>query len=522
MIIAVRIIPYGIAREADVDHPDGAYIHFDNNSCDAIRRHHSYDVHPRFGLLQVAAGPLAVLARLQLAALYVATGTELPELRSCCTGGEMSAELVRQCWGNHPLTFEERKQLDSISNLSSLTPTLPVLCYELDFSARELKFLYSDSEPTQPFTLDADAANEYMQRKQRDILNPRVILSKDEEMHALAHPVRGRIHGPRPPPPASALNIPQKYGLPETMREIERRLQLLINHQENPKPEKFPLESSHFPKTELGQYKYHELCDSWSAHQKMKSVQLTVEEDEHCGHRVNLRRMLAEVKKHRGELEVYLLRCITHIPGDGSGEAASFIMRRAANLEPLVSLRDLARAAVNPEELRRYNPLLSALELDPMHTGIAKNVLNWLELCVLEDQLDRMCHLAADLKNDCDTEELERELGDIGREWDVCKHPEWLVFEVEQQLKIRRDQYKVTQFLIDNPSSIFQLNMGEGKTRVILPILYLYLSRPSSGRLLRLHFLSQLLGEAYHFLHRIFTLPATVRATFSSTSGDEA
>jgi hypothetical protein len=216
--------------------------------------------------------------------------------------------------------------------------------------------------------------------------------------------------------------------------------------------------------------------------------------------------MRAVVKTHRSELEVYLSRCISHIPGDGSGEATSFIMRRAANLEPLVSLRDLARAAVNPEELRRYNPLLSALELDPMHTGTATNILNWLELCVLEDQLDRMCHLAADLaKNDCDTQELERELGEIGRAWDVRKHPEWLVFEVEQRLKIRRDQYKVTQFLIDNPSSIFQLNMGEGKTRVILPILYLYLGRASSGRLLRMHFLSQLLGEAYHFLHRHLT-----------------
>ena len=114
--IAVRIIPHGIARG---DHPDGAYIHFDSDSCDAIRMHNSYDVHPRFGLLQVAAGPLAVLARLQLAALYVATGTELPELRSCCTDGEMAVKLVRQCWGNNPLTLKERK-LDSISELSNL------------------------------------------------------------------------------------------------------------------------------------------------------------------------------------------------------------------------------------------------------------------------------------------------------------------------------------------------------------------------------------------------------------------
>jgi hypothetical protein len=31
----------------------------------------------------------------------------------------MAVKLVRQCWGNHPLTLKERK-LDSISELSNL------------------------------------------------------------------------------------------------------------------------------------------------------------------------------------------------------------------------------------------------------------------------------------------------------------------------------------------------------------------------------------------------------------------
>ncbi len=46
--------------------------------------------------------------------------------------------------------------------------------------------------------------------------------------------------------------------------------------------------------------------------------------------------------------------------------------------------------------------------------------------------------------------------------------------------------------------------MGEGKTRVILPMLVLHLAR-TDAPLVRLHFLSQLIGEAYDYLHRHIT-----------------
>eukprot|EP00965_Chrysotila_dentata_P000285 9095-Pleurochrysis_carterae.AAC.1 len=73
------------------------------------------------------------------------------------------------------------------------------------------------------------------------------------------------------------------------------------------------------------------------------------------------------------------------------------------------------------------------------------------------------------------SQELERELSEVGREWSVREHPQWLVFEVEQRVQIRRTQHLVARFCIDNPGAITQLNMGEGKTRVILPMLVLHL-----------------------------------------------
>ena len=59
------------------------------------------------------------------------------------------------------------------------------------------------------------------------------------------------------------------------------------------------------------------------------------------------------------------------------------------------------------------------------------------------------------------------------RTWDVAEHPKWLVFEVEGQLQIRPAQYYIAKMLLDNPGAVAQLNMGEGKTRVILPMMAL-------------------------------------------------
>ena len=59
------------------------------------------------------------------------------------------------------------------------------------------------------------------------------------------------------------------------------------------------------------------------------------------------------------------------------------------------------------------------------------------------------------------------------RTWDVRAHPEWLVFEAEGQLQIRPAQHFIAQHLMSNIGAIDQLNMGEGKTRVILPMLAL-------------------------------------------------
>ena len=99
----------------------------------------------------------------------------------------------------------------------------------------------------------------------------------------------------------------------------------------------------------------------------------------------------------------------------------------------------------------------------------------------------------------------------VYRSWPAAERPDWLAFEVIAQLQIRPVQYTVAKSLIEGIEKqqygpITQLNMGEGKTRVILPMLAMYWK--NSSNLVRFNFLSALLQEAGEYLHK--TVTATV------------
>ena len=104
----------------------------------------------------------------------------------------------------------------------------------------------------------------------------------------------------------------------------------------------------------------------------------------------------------------------------------------------------------------------------------------------------------------------------VTRRWDVAEHPEWLVFEVEGGLQIRPVQYDVARKLMLDPGSVVQLNMGEGKTRVILPMLILHWTRAGvdAQRLLRISALTALLHELFDFMHRHLCASVLLRKIF--------
>ncbi|KAF8533563.1 hypothetical protein BDD12DRAFT_898540 [Trichophaea hybrida] len=115
-------------------------------------------------------------------------------------------------------------------------------------------------------------------------------------------------------------------------------------------------------------------------------------------------------------------------------------------------------------------------------------------------------------------EELMKELENEGHSsWDPMDHPDWLLLEIENNLLIRPIQVDTAYRMISPPdckNSVFQLNMGEGKSSVIVPIVSAALANGS--KLVRVVVLKPLLTQMFHLLvqklggltnRRIFFMP---------------
>ncbi|CAF0949279.1 unnamed protein product [Adineta steineri] len=125
--------------------------------------------------------------------------------------------------------------------------------------------------------------------------------------------------------------------------------------------------------------------------------------------------------------------------------------------------------------------------------------------CVVEQQTERALYLANNMK----WEDFEKEISNIPHtNWIPADHISWLIMEIEMNITIRKIQIQVARHMMnpkiteDNSSIrniVMQMNMGEGKTSVILPMLALSLSSSSSS-LVRLIVLKSLFTMNYQSL----------------------
>ena len=83
----------------------------------------------------------------------------------------------------------------------------------------------------------------------------------------------------------------------------------------------------------------------------------------------------------------------------------------------------------------------------------------------------------------------------------------WIVFEVEQRLQIRPYQYSIVRQLLESPSSMIQLNMGLGKTSVLVPMLILEMSSLKND-LVRINMLASIISVASDIYKSILTASA--------------
>ena len=128
-------------------------------------------------------------------------------------------------------------------------------------------------------------------------------------------------------------------------------------------------------------------------------------------------------------------------------------------------------------------------------------MVNW----IVEQQLHRALHFAQQAK----WEDFEREISNIPHaNWTPSEHLPWLIIELEMNITIREIQVEVARHMIQPQISknntqirnmVMQMNMGEGKTSVILPMLAVSLCSSSSS-LVRIIVLKSLFPTNYQSL----------------------
>eukprot|EP00038_Savillea_parva_P003371 m.124697 g.124697 ORF g.124697 m.124697 type:complete len:1973 (+) comp11157_c2_seq1:733-6651(+) len=519
-------------EKVDADDEDGTcrvdikvLDHVDNT-----REYVVYDIHERFGELR-ASSPSD---RLLLAALYAATHVpHLTDPRAGMTGAEMAIALVRRSFVNERLP---KRDLDIIRNMSKFcteTPTLHLLCQLLVATSTEMSFLDGDPSSTDTgvsTTTSTDTRTErlyetaYLLYCRSGACNPRLLLSTLEERRLFGSEVpRPHRHGDtvllrqsnsivglRQPPVA--------YGF---VSEFEKEnLEQFVSTVEKPTAaaQPFPLTTAIADNDKLAKDMLDELKESWDTNEILPTTKLNVPPG---GAKDLLDRFTtqhADIRDNRQAVEDYLQDAVAADPlanhPQYSRLAAVDQLNRARGRIPKPTLPELLRSMWDAQGIMRYNRFVHYSDADS--NEFRDGLLRWMELCVLEDKLARLIRIAerfVAIENDVKAgsahdssaivkDELVAELL-VTRTWKTATHPQWCAFEVDGGIQVRPAQHTIVNAAINNPGAVTQLNMGLGKTRVIVPLLLLHWRHGNEP--VRLTLLPALLSEAYEFFHRALT-----------------
>lgn len=127
----------------------------------------------------------------------------------------------------------------------------------------------------------------------------------------------------------------------------------------------------------------------------------------------------------------------------------------------------------------------------------------------------RICNLLQ--AEDIDRVALFNELQNSGHTWEPMEHSDWLLLQIENDITIRQHQADIAMAMIqpkDNKNSVLQLNMGEGKSSVIVPMVASALA--DGSKLVRVVVLKPLARQMFQLLvqklsgmlnRRIFYMP---------------
>ena len=505
------IVPFGnIIRDIDSNVRISLVAKDLSPSCNNVNEEiqfFQYDIHPRFKSLDSPS----ISARLFLAALFAATMSNVPDFALKMTGEEQACILVRQCQGNTPHSPIEMKCLENLMTLSrGKSPALSLLCHDMKRSAREFYFLHhpSNNDSMKAYKIDEGmfSLDTHAYLKIDDtVSSTRVLLTSGESQR-----ITGTVNlQSRMKTKRRDVNFLEVDDCPISREDIASfnasisKLWTEESCQPSKDQREFPVSCS--ANTDLEEIVYRELKESWKLHCQ-ESITLVNPAENSITSIDGIKKSVALALS---TVEKYIFDVLAHQnPTENHWHAGALSYLRLINVIPTATKLEIVALACNSSKVTEYNPLLSQTSIGRTRQA----VIIWLELCVLQDKLSFLLNLGHDKNKD-----FMRELTSQ-RTWETSIHPYWLVYEVEQGIRIRPEQYEVANHLINNNGQVVQLNMGLGKTRVILPMLILYYSyQPSCERIPRLHILSTLISEVCDHFHttlgasvltgRLFTLP---------------
>ncbi|KAE9035103.1 hypothetical protein PR002_g7757 [Phytophthora rubi] len=440
-----------------------------------------YDVHRRLKTFETET----IGARLQLAAVCVRAGTNVPSKRLQMTGSEAAVQMLRGCRSSQPFSAFERDALEGICKLSYREPAVKILAVSILSEADRLAFLFGQTRTSDLAMSSVDEQTEYSDVcTGRNSLRTKFRSDEEKQIFGYARYVPVAV------PDHERFSLAPIPVVDNYVETIEAALCSFVR-QTPATREVPPLPLRSNATDAMGKGMLDELQLSWNSYHAQPQMQLKTPPATLLGLLTNL---LTDVSSRRAEMEKYLWGAFAKAT---SGKRDRLLA--LANYLPLLTVSDIVRCAVDDETLYALTLKLH----ENAREEFKKGVLLYMEICVLKDKMERLVWKAKRSSELSDTQ-LVDELVNV-REWQSTEFPYWLAFEVEGRLQIRHEQFVIAQHLINRPGTVCQLNMGRGKTRVILPMLFLHFTRSRCSRVVRAHFLGSLLSEARHFMHRFLS-----------------
>ncbi|KAK2685062.1 hypothetical protein QWA68_016574 [Fusarium oxysporum] len=168
-----------------------------------------------------------------------------------------------------------------------------------------------------------------------------------------------------------------------------------------------------------------------------------------------------------------LKRCVDHATGVYQNLLRIMIGTNLTRKPDILVLELLQSILTYSRYLPRVTPLLLLQQLRPSRFSCLSEtwkvaIIEYATTITAAQRAKRLVRLQSSHVD------LLHELQNPGHEtWDVQNHPEWLLLECESEIMIRNVQQQIAQKMIsppENENALMQLNMGEDKSTVIVPM----------------------------------------------------